>query len=875
LRGHGLAALLAWRTALATGLFVGLFCAEAAAQIGVEGTIRWADGTPAAGLTVTLRNSKAQTVTDESGRYKIDKLPPGVWAVLDVAMGKKVVGHGYGLLTQASEKIDIDLVGTIADPAPRAQKRTPRQETVIVEAVTPPQPGETAPASGAGGGTAASGRGSVIVSRAGVPTLEEEVVVTAPLPMLSTSTEAGKMRLSPEQVESLPSLGTRDIFRALQLLPGVANNETSSGLSVRGGTPDQNLVSYDGFTVYSVDHLFGYFSAFNMDAVEAVELSKGSYEARHGGRLSSLTEIRGKSNTREMRGMVGASLLNADGAFEFPIGSWGSFLVAARQSYQTPLYDRILGLVNRNNTPRQRPFGPAGGGGFATAVSSEPRSSFNDFNARIDLRPTSRDQVAFSLYQGNDDVDNSRELQLPAMFLERLASRGIAFEGGFKITDVRDYANLGASAQWNHDWNTRIKTTASVSHSTYDTSTDRSSAIGGRQGSTGEFNTIEDWTVRIDTPIRFTPSHDLTLGVQHTTNEVRYGLQNAQGAPSGPFAGPGGQPIGALSARLDRDTAGELTSVYAQHRAIVKNRLIATPGVRVTQFSLTDDVAVEPRISATFLLTPTLRLKGAWGLYHQYVNRLVREDVLQGNREFWALADGATIPVSSAINSAVGGTYETGRTLFDVELFSRELRDISQLAPRVTGSTDGVDLGQFFYTGTGRVRGLEAMAQRKIGRHTGWASYTLSRVTYDFPDLGEFIADHDRTHELKLVDTLQLNRWTLSATWIFSTGRPYTEPVGTTATLFETPFGERAIERIEIGEKNGVRLPNYHRLDVAANYSWPLGTARKGTVGVSVFNAYNRQNVWYKEFTLVEGEVVENEINLMNLTLNAFFTIKF
>jgi hypothetical protein len=125
------------------------------------------------------------------------------------------------------------------------------------------------------------------------------------------------------------------------------------------------------------------------------------------------------------------------------------------------------------------------------------------------------------------------------MFLERLASRGIAFEGGFKITDVRDYANLGTSAQWNHDWNTHIKTTASVSHSTYDTSTDRSSAIGGRQGSTGEFNTIEDWTVRIDTPIRLTPSHELTLGVQHT--EVRYGLQMQ--AHPGPFPG-GGQPSG-------------------------------------------------------------------------------------------------------------------------------------------------------------------------------------------------------------------------------------------------------------------------------------------------------------------------------------------
>jgi hypothetical protein len=234
------------------------------------------------------------------------------------------------------------------------------------------------------------------VSRAGVPTLEEEVVVTASLPMLSTSTEAGKIRFSPEQVEALPSLGTRDIFRALQLLPGVANNETSSGLAVRGGTPDQNLVSYDGFTVYSVDHLFGYFSAFNMDAVEAAALSKGSSEARHGGRLSSLTEIRSKSNTREMRGMVGASLLNADGAFEFPIGSWASFLVGARQSYQTPLYDRILGLVNRNNTPRQRQFGPAGSG-FARLSRNPGRVSTISTRTIRGQPPATR---VLSLYQG-------------------------------------------------------------------------------------------------------------------------------------------------------------------------------------------------------------------------------------------------------------------------------------------------------------------------------------------------------------------------------------------------------------------------------------------------------------------------------------------
>ena len=212
--------------------------------------------------------------------------------------------------------------------------------------------------------------------------------------------------------------------------------------------------------------------------------------------------------------------------------------------------------MNRNNTPRQRQFGPAGGGRFATAVSSEPRSSFNDFNARIDLRPTSRDQVAFSLYQGNDDVDNSRELQVPAMFLERLASRGIAFEGGFKITDVRDYANLGASAQWNHDWNTHIKTQRASR--TPHTTPSRIAVLrlaGDRDRPANSTQSRLDGGA-LTHPIRFTPSHELTLGVQHTATRSVWAAE-CPGAQRDRLPGPKAAHRGS-TARLDRDTAGEL-----------------------------------------------------------------------------------------------------------------------------------------------------------------------------------------------------------------------------------------------------------------------------------------------------------------------------
>ena len=191
------------------------------------------------------------------------------------------------------------------------------------------------------------------------------------------------------------------------------------------------------------------------------------------------------------------------------------------------------------------------------------------------------------------------------------------------------------------------------------------------------------------------------------------------------------------------------------------NRLIALPGVRITQFSLTGEAYVEPRLTATWLTTDRLRVKGAWGQYHQFVNKLTREDVFQGNREFWALSDDATVPVASSTNAAVGAAYQTNRLLIDAEVFSRKISNLSQLAPRVIGSTDSVDLSQFFYVGNGRARGVELLGQLKRGRHSGWASYTWSRVTYDFPDLSDpYPADHDRTHEIKLADIFNWGRWT-------------------------------------------------------------------------------------------------------------------
>ena len=174
-------------------------------------------------------------------------------------------------------------------------------------------------------------------------------------------------------------------------------NESSSGLFVRGGTPDQNLVDFDGFTVYSVDHLFGYFSAFNMDAIEQVELSKSGYDASRGGRLSGVTELQGRAGADQIAGNVGVSLLSVDGLFEVPLWGDATVLLAARRSFQSPLYDKILNTFNSNTgtAPRQAQGGGFGAGRFAT-FSNEPTSSFSDVNGKLNIPVSASDRIGVS-----------------------------------------------------------------------------------------------------------------------------------------------------------------------------------------------------------------------------------------------------------------------------------------------------------------------------------------------------------------------------------------------------------------------------------------------------------------------------------------------
>ena len=290
-----------------------------------------------------------------------------------------------------------------------------------------------------------------------------------------------------------------------------------------------------------------------------------------------------------------------------------------------------------------------------------------------------------------------------------------------------------------------------------------------------------------------------------------------------------------------------------------------TLGGRASYYNGTAEWYVEPRFSALVAITANLRLKGAYGRYHQFVNRVVNENVTEGSRDFWLLADGDLVDVQGSTHYVAGAAYEQGDFLFDVEAYHKELDGLSEFSLRFRRT--GLETEQLFFNGTGTARGIEFLAQKRVGRLTGWLTYTIADVEHRFPGLNDgdpFPALHDQRHEFKAVSAAQLGRWNVSATWTYGSGKPYTAP--------EAEFSIELLDGetqnfIHVGEKNSLRLPAYHRLDVAAQYHFTLGGFR-GDIGVSVFNLYNRTNVWYREFDLTTSPALVTDVSYLGVTPN-------
>ncbi len=697
----------------------------------------------------------------------------------------------------------------------------------------------------------------------------EEIIVKATKEeqMLSASTGVSRIGIAPAALSKIPSYGEKDIFRSLQLLPGISgSNESSSGLYVRGGTPDQNLVLFDGFTVYHVDHLFGFFSAFNSNAIKDVQLYKGGFDAKYGGRLSSVVELTGKDgNTEEFNMGMGLSLLSANGFVEAPFADGkGSFLIAGRRSFQSKFYNNIFDAYTESNEAANSDVPqPTGRGGRVASQNVQPNTYFYDLNAKTTYRPNSKDVFSLSFYSGKDNLDNSRNVDESAFRNRGGTVPNFTFDQ--ENTDLTEWGNWGTSAKWSRRWNNKFYSNANLSYSNYFSERDQSDVTTitradttiVRDNGSYEQNDLRDVSFKLDNELKISQNNQLDFGVQTIYNNIDYQfIQND------------------TTTVIDRNDEGLTSTFYLQDKHTFGNKLILKSGLRTSHYSVTNKLYLEPRAALTYLLSEKIKLKAAWGKYHQFANRIVREDIQQGSRDFWLLADGEQVPISSSFHHIVGASYETSDWLFDAEAYYKTLDGLSEYSTRFVptgfGRNQTIAYEEFFHTGTGIAKGVEFLLQRKIGKFTGWAGYTLGEVKYAFEAFGEepFFANQDVTHELKLVGNYKLGKFTLGATFVYATGKPYTAPTG----FYELKLLDGTTsDFFEVSDKNSVRFDDYHRLDLSGTYDFNLGNS-KASMGLSLTNIYNRKNTWYNEYEVIEGELLETNVSLLGFTPSLFFT---
>ncbi len=627
------------------------------------------------------------------------------------------------------------------------------------------------------------------------------------------------------QIKKIPALlGETDVLKVLQLLPGVqSGGEGQSGLYVRGGSPDQNLVLLDGVPVYNASHLFGFFSVFNTDAIKDVKLVKGGFPARYGGRLSSVIDITMKEgSTKKLGGTASIGLVASRFTLEGPIGKneKTSFIVSARRTYIDLLARPII-----KSSLRQE--GIEGSTGYY----------FYDLNAKINHKISDKDRLFFSIYGGRD-----------RFYLNTKEEWGSSSENP-NIDELNaglGWGNITSALRWNRSWTPKLFSNTTLIYSQYDLST--LSEFGSEYPRTKdrEFVSldysagIEDYGVKIDFDYAPIPQHLIKFGTGATHHQFNPGVFKLQNIDTRDMLN--------FNQSIGQKTVNAIeTNTYVEDDWEINKKFKINAGLHFSTFHVNNKNygSLQPRLSARYLLSPTASLKASWANMQQFIHLLSNEGIGLPT-DLWVPTTDRISPQKSW-QAAVGYSKTWNEEYeFTIEAYYKDMDNVMSFAEG-EGIFAVTDWQTRVTQGSARSYGGEVFLQRKTGRFTGWTGYTLSWTERRFDDLNEgrwFPFRYDRRHDLSLVGMYELSpKIDISATWVFGTGNAVTIPnsISNGHMSRNNPF-YFPIQFFD--NRNDFRMENYHRLDVGINIKkkkpkyeriWSFGA----------YNAYSRNNPFF------------------------------
>ena len=655
----------------------------------------------------------------------------------------------------------------------------------------------------------------------------DEVVVEAEEP-IEEERAPGTSTVSIDLVEALPTVFEADLFRSIQLLPGVkASSDFSSALYIRGGSPDQTLILLDGTTVYNPTHFFGFFSTFNTEAIRDVRLYKGAYPSTYGGRLGSVVDVYNRDGNRnETHGSLSLGLLASRVGVEGPIpGVPGSYSFNARRSTLEPLLAVLREQLDEDGIPES--------------------FYFYDLNGKVSVDLSPNDRISVASYAGRDQV--------------------VVPFGDDARFDL-DYGNRTGSIAYNRVLSgtafaqTRLTASRYFSYPT------------GEFGETGfeRPNTITDYSVRSD--VEWFPTGGVELKTGAWAGLLDLGLSSS-------FNG---------STQTDYRNPSRYASGYVQGRLKPGNGWILTGGVRAEYFrSETDDlldddpsvpasyVRVSPQVQVEKTMGENLVLQAAAGRYHQFLS-LITNEAFSGF-DTW-VTTGVGVPPQESDQLVLGVKTNLGPAYrLDVEVYGRTLRDLFDTRPEVQ-DVAGLDYQDLFRFGRGYAYGAEVLLERGLGRLTGLVSYTIGVTRRRYPAEQQFDVyfppKYDRLHDLTLVANYDLGRgWKATAVGAYATGQAYTSPSGI-YVIDGLPFEDSDLVVSQTNALNSSRLEPYHRAD--------LGFTKTGAwswadyeLQLQLVNVYNRRNLWFLNYDRGENPIGVTEVRQLPILPNVSISLAF
>jgi hypothetical protein len=640
-------------------------------------------------------------------------------------------------------------------------------------------------------------------------TLEAVVVMAKKKNDNITSEEIGIEKLNPQEIKKIPVLfGEQDVIKTLTLTPGVkTSSEGSGGMFVRGGNNSQNLVLLDEATVYNSNHLMGFFSTFNSDAIKDLTLYKGTAPSQYGGRISSVMDVKmneGNNQKYHVGGSIG--LISAKANIEGPIvKDKGSFLITGRRTYA----DMFLKLSSDESLNNNQLY-------------------FYDFNAKANYKINQNNRIFISGYMGRDY---------------------------FNIQDMfgLDWGNITGTLRWNHIWNSKLFSNTSLIYSDYDY---KVSIMNEGDDDFSLTSVIGNINLKQDFQYFISDKSSLAFGLYGGYNTITPG--QVEFSEDSEF-----KPI-----ELQEKYTFE-TGAYFGHDWKPSDKWNISYGVRLNAFYLlgpgdfynyTDGIVsdttnfksgeivqsyynIEPRLNMAYVLNQANSFKFSYTRNTQNLH-LLQNSNSSTPTDIWISSSNNVKPeIGDQISLGYFRNFNDNKYQFSSEVYYKWMQNQIDLKNGAELQANEFLEGELLF-GDGRAYGLELMLRKKTGRLSGWLSYTLSRTEKLIDGINEnnwYPAKQDATHDISVVGIYDLNdKWSLSATWVYNTGNAVTFPSGKYEIDGNVQF--------YYTERNGYRMPAYHRLDLGATWNIKKTDKFESSLNFSIYNAYGRKNAYSIDF---------------------------